>query len=113
MAQRLLAGLDEHALHGAPPVVLVGRAHAVDLPLTLDGVAVLFPRHAQVHAGARVLEADSFIALPVDAVTLHRPDVQIVALTVLPERTDLLQTRENTFRAGPGVGNVELLNDTF
>lgn len=90
MPQRLLAGLDEDALHGAPPVVLVGSAHAVHLALTTDGVAVLLPGHTQVNIGAYVFEANGFIALPVDAVTLHFPDVQVITLATLPECADLL-----------------------
>lgn len=90
MAKRLLAGLDEHALHGAPPVVLVGGSHAVDLPLAPDGVSVLLARHAQVDISAHVLEAHGLLALPVVAVTLNGPHVQVVAFAVLPKGADLL-----------------------
>lgn len=91
VAQQLLAGLDEDPLHGAPPVVLVGSAHAVHLALAADGVAVLLARHAQKDVRAHVLEAHCLVALPVVAVALHRPQVQVVALAVLSESADLLQ----------------------
>lgn len=90
VAKRVQAGLDEHALHGAPPVVLVGGPHAVDLPLAPDGVAVLLARHTQVHVRAHVLEAHGLVTLPVVAVALDAPHVQVVAFAVLPKRADLL-----------------------
>lgn len=90
VAQRHLAGHEEHALHGAPPVVLVGSAHAVHLALPADRVAVLLAGHAQEDVGAHVLEAHRLVALPMVAVALHRPRVQGVALAILPEGADLL-----------------------
>lgn len=92
MACGLQAGHDEDALHGAPPVVLVGSGHAVHLALAADGVAELLARHAQEDARAHVLEAHHLVALPVDTVALHRPHVQVVALAVLPEGAHLLRT---------------------
>ena len=94
VAQWLLAGLDEYTLHGAPPVVLVGRAHAVHLALAADGVAVLLPRYTQEDVSAHVFKAHGLVALPLDAVTLYRPHIQVVALAMLSERTDLLQTTQ-------------------
>lgn len=94
VVERLLAGLDEDALHGAPPVVLVGSAHAMHLALAADGVAVLLACHAQKDVGAHVFEAHGLIALPVNAIALHRPHIQIVTLAVLSEGTDLLQTTQ-------------------
>lgn len=91
MTQQLLAGLDEDTLHGAPPVVLVGGAHAVHLTLAADGVAVLLACHAQEDVGAHMSEAYSLITLPVDAITLHHPQVQIVTLAVLSKGADLLK----------------------
>lgn len=93
VAQGLLAGLDEDAFHGTPPVVLVGRAHAMHLALAADGVAVLFARHGQEDVGAHMFEAHSLVTLPVDAITLHHPHIQVIALTVLSKCTDLLQHR--------------------
>lgn len=90
VAHWVLAGLDKHPLHGAPPVVLVGRPHAVDLSLAPDGVAVLLARHAQVDVGAHVFEAHGLLALPVVAVTLDGPHVQVVALAVLSKSADFL-----------------------
>lgn len=90
VANRLLAGLDEHALHGTPPVVLIGRPHAVNLSLAPNGVAVLLARHAQIDVGAHVLEAHGLVALPVVAVALNGPHVQVVAFAVLSKRADLL-----------------------
>lgn len=94
VAQRLLTGLDEDALHGTPPVVLVGRAHAVHLALAADGVAVLLPCHTQEDVGANVFKAHGLVTLPVDAFALHRPHIQVVALAMLSERADLLQTTQ-------------------
>lgn len=94
MALWLLAGLDEDALHGAPPVVLVGRAHTMHLTLAADGVAILLTCHTQIYVCAHVFEAHSFIALPVDALTLHRPHVQVVALAILSKSADLLVIRQ-------------------
>ena len=45
MVQWLHVGLNEHTLHGTPPVVLVGRAHAMHLALATDGVAILLSCH--------------------------------------------------------------------
>lgn len=87
----LLAGLDEDALHGAPPGVLAGGAHAVHLALATDGVAVLFARHAQEDVGSHVFEPHRLVAPPVDAVALHRPHVQVVAFAILSKGADLLQ----------------------
>ena len=92
VASGLLAGLDKHALHDTPVVVLVGRCHGVHLPLPADGVSVLLPCDAQVHAGARVLEAHSVVTLPHLPAALDRPHVQVIPLAVLPERTHLLET---------------------
>lgn len=92
VADRTGAGLDEHALHRPPPVVLVGRSHAVNLSLAADGVAVLLARHAQVHVSAHVLEAHGLLALPVVAVTLDGPHVQVVSFSVLSKGADLLRT---------------------
>lgn len=100
VAQRFLAGLDEDALHSTPPVVLIGRAHAVHLPLSTYGVAILFARHTQEDVGAHVFEAHSLVALPVNAFTLNRPHVQVVTLAILSESTHLLwmvQRRREAF----------------
>lgn len=94
VAHRLLARLDEDALHGAPPVVLVGRSHGVHFTLTPDGVSILLPRHTQINAGAHVFETHVFVPLPVVAVTLHRPYVKVVPLAVVSERTDFLLTNK-------------------
>lgn len=94
MAQWLLARHDEHALHGAPPVVLVGGSHGVHFTLTPDGVSILLPCHAQVNAGAHVFETHVLVSLPVLAVTLHRPHVQVVPLAVVSKRTDLLWAKQ-------------------
>lgn len=94
MVQRHLAGLQEDALHGAPPVVLVSSTHAVHLLLAADGVAVLLPGHTQEDVGAHVFEAHILLALPVDAITLDRPHVQIVSLAVLSKSADLLQATQ-------------------
>lgn len=64
------------------------------LTLAADGVAVLLARHAQEDIGTHVFEAHGFIALPVDAVTLHHPRIQVVALAVLSEGADLLQVTQ-------------------
>lgn len=90
----LLAGLDENTLHGAPPVVLVGGAHAVHLALAANRVAILLACHAQKDIGAHVFEAHSLIALPVDTVTLHLPHIQTVTFTVLSKGADLLVIRQ-------------------
>ena len=50
-----------------------------------------------------MFEAHSLIALPVGAVALHCPHVQVVAFAVLSEGTDLLQTTQ----AGGGKGEKE------
>lgn len=94
VAQRFLAGLDEDALHSTPPVVLIGGAHAVHLPLSTYGVAVLLACHAQENVGAYVFEAHSLVALPVNAFALNRPHVQVVTLAVLSESTHLLVIRQ-------------------
>lgn len=90
VAQRFLAGLDEDTLHSTPPVVLIGGAHAVHLPLSTYGVAILFARHTQEDVCAQVFEAHSLVALPVNAFTLNRPHVQVVTLAILSESTHLL-----------------------
>lgn len=92
VAQRLLAGLDEDAFHDAPPVVLVGRGHAVHLTLAADWVAVLLPRYTEEDVGAHVFKANGVVALPMVAVALHHPHIQVIALAVLSERADLLHT---------------------
>lgn len=102
MAQRLLAGLDVDTLHGAPPVVLVGRSHAVHLALASDGVAVLLARHAQKDVGAHVFETHSLVALPVVTITLHGPHVQVVTFAVLSKSADLLQTTQTRWRKRKG-----------
>lgn len=94
VAYWVLARLDEDALHGAPPVVLVGRSHGVHFTLTPDGVSILLPCHTQINAGAHVFEAHVFIPLPVVAVTLHRPCVKVVPFAVVSERADLLLTNK-------------------
>lgn len=94
MTPRLLAGLDEHALHGCPPAVLAGGAHAVNLPLAADRVAVLFARHAEKRLGPEVFKAHGLVAAPEHGVALHRPHIQVIALAVLSEGADLLQTEE-------------------
>lgn len=94
VAHWLLAGLDEDTLHGAPPVVLVGRAHAVHLALAADGVTVLLPRYTQEDVSAHVFEAHGLVALPMDAVTLHRPHIQVIALAMFSKRADLLVVRQ-------------------
>lgn len=91
VAQRHLAGLEEDTLHGAPPVVLVRSAHSMHLPLAADGVAILLACYAQEDISANVFEAHSLIALPVDAITLHCPHVQVVTLAILSKGTDFLQ----------------------
>lgn len=90
VAKRLQAGLDEDPLHRAPKVVLVGGVHAVHLPLTADGVSVLLTGDAQEDVGAHVFETHHVVPLPVLAIALNRPHVQIVSLAILPERTDFL-----------------------
>lgn len=90
VSQWLCARLDEHALHGAPPVVLIGGVHAMHLSLSADGVAVLFAGDAQKHVRACVFEAHCLVPVPVDAVALHRPHVQIVALAILAKSAHLL-----------------------
>lgn len=92
VAYGFLARLDEDALHGAPPVVLVGRPHGVHFTLAPDGVSILLPCHAQIDVGAHVFEAHVFVPLPVVAVTLHRPDVKVVPFAVVSEGADLLLT---------------------
>lgn len=99
VAQWFLAGLDEDALHSTPPVVLIGGAHAVHLPLSTYGVAVLLACHAQEDVGAYVFEAHSLVALPVNAFALNRPHVQVVTLAVLSESTHLLWTVQRTREA--------------
>lgn len=91
VSQRFLAGENEDTLHSLPVVVLVGSAHAVDLPLPPDGVAVLLARHAQEGIGADVFEAHRLVPLPDGVVTLHPPHVQVIPLAILTERTHLLK----------------------
>lgn len=90
MTNWILAGLDEHALHRLPPVVLVGRPHAVNLSLASNGVAILLARHAQIDISAHVFKAHGFVTLPEVAVTLNGPDVEVIAFAVLSESADLL-----------------------
>lgn len=90
VANWILAGLDKHTLHRPPPVVQVGRPHAVNLSLASDGVAVLLACHAQIHVSAHVFKAHGLIALPVVAVTLNGPYVQVVTLAILSKSADLL-----------------------
>lgn len=103
MTQRLLAGLDVHTLHGAPPVVLVGSSHAVHLMLAPDGMAVLLARHAQKDIGAHMFETHRLVTLPMVAVTLHGPHVQVVAFAVLSESADLLQMKQTRWRTKKGI----------
>lgn len=91
VAQQFLAGLNEDTLHCTPPVVLVGGAHAMHLPLATDGVAVLFSRHTQENISAHVFEAHRLIALPMDGIALYRPHIQVIALPILSEGAYLLQ----------------------
>ncbi len=94
MAHRLLRGLDEDTLHWAPPVVLVRGAHAVHFALATDWVAILLACHAQEDVCAHMFEAHSLITLPVDAVALYCPNVQVVTLTIFTKSADLLQTTD-------------------
>lgn len=94
VAQQLLAGPDKDTLHGAPPVVLVGGAHAVHLALAADGVAVLLACHTQEDVSACMFEAHGLIAFPMDAITLNCPHIQVVTLAVLSESADLLVIRQ-------------------
>lgn len=96
VAQRLQAGLDEDPLHRAPKVVLVGGVHAVHLPLTADGVSVLLAGDAQEDVGAHVFEAHHLVPLPVVAIALNRPHVQVVPLAVLSKRTNFLWRQNHT-----------------
>lgn len=98
VAYGFLARLDEDALHGAPPVVLVGRSHGVHLALTPDGVSILLPCHTQINVGAHVFEAHVFFSLPVVTVTLHCPDVEVVPFAIVAERADFLLTIRCTFK---------------
>lgn len=98
MAYQLLAGLNEDALHGAPPVVLVGGAHAMHLPLAADGVAILLPCHTQEDVRAHMFESHSLITLPVDTLTLHCPQVQVITLAILSKGANLLETTQTDRR---------------
>lgn len=90
MPEWILAGLNEHAFHGAPQVVLVGSAHAVHLALATDRVAVLLACDAKEDVCAHVFEAHRLITVPVDSITLDCPHVQIVTLSILSKGADFL-----------------------
>lgn len=92
MAHWLLAGLDENTLHGAPPVVLVGRFHAMHFTLAPDWVSILLPGHAQINVGAHMFETHVLISFPEVAITLHCPNIQVIPFTILSKSADLLQT---------------------
>ena len=77
--------------------MLVGGAHAMHLPLTADGMAVLLACHAQEDIGAHVFEAHRLVTLPVDGIALHCPQIQVVTFAVLSKGTDLL-TKTQTDR---------------
>ncbi|MEQ2230992.1 hypothetical protein ILYODFUR_034864 [Ilyodon furcidens] len=88
--QRLLAGLNKHAFHGAPPGVLVWGAHAVHLALATDRMAILLACNTEEDLCAHVFEADWVITLPVDSLTLDSPHIQIITLSVLSKGADFL-----------------------
>lgn len=87
---RVQTRFDEGSFHGFPIVVVVGSRHAMNFPLTSNGVAVLLPRDGQEHLGPHVLEAHGILPLPVSPTALHNPDIQVISFAIIPKGTYFL-----------------------
>lgn len=63
-------------------------------PLATDGRAILLTGDTQENIGTDMLESHAIIALPVNTITLHCPNIQVITLAILSECTDLLQREQ-------------------
>lgn len=105
-----LTRLHEDTLHHLPVVILAGGSHAVHLLLPMDGPPILLPGHREEDVGGGMLEAHLIIPHPVGPTAHHRPVIQVVSLTSLPEGAHLLWMKMSLFRGWKRreLGNVEL-----
>lgn len=83
-------GFDEDSFHCFPIVVMISSGHAMNFPLTSNGMAILLPRNWKEHLSSCVLEAHCILPLPVCPTALHNPYIEVISFTIITKGTYFL-----------------------